>query len=515
MVHHTNDDPTPGLGADSERMRILRSLARDLAHCEPPSVFGLHGDWGAGKTSFLWRLYLELSGEGHCPPCRRIEKFKAEEKWTRDREIEKFHLRVLPIWFEAWRYQAEPVPVVALLHEIRRQVEADAGPFGGLKSKAKKLAWLGRHAAGQMLEKTGAKISLEAPKLLSAVAPTAKIEVSTGLPSLRAAGEAYDAGHYAGRLTTDALREELEKSIDLLMPDDKTEGRRLVIFVDDLDRCDPEAAWRLLEGIKVYLSLKNCVFLLGINQREVERAIAKFIPATNREANDEDALLIRSQEYIEKLCGQMIRLPRLPCSEQVALVKSQLADDSLKPICAALVVLLENAPFLPANPRRVKAWCSTVRRLLELRTERHARLAAKLKAAPKKIGDSADPIQDMLEAFRSSETDARALAIAASLYTFHPQLHSLAEANPDFLEILGEAAESPPQPFGDGRWPADVHPALMRIRFPNDGALGTVATGRHEDPSSIGVLHCRPLFLASKFGSRKLTPNDFLPYLAL
>ena len=515
MADHTNDDPTLMLRTDSERMRILRSLARDLAQCEPPTVFGLHGDWGAGKTSFLARLFLELSAEGKCPPCRRLDEFKQAENWQRDGEIEEVHRRVLPVWFEAWRYQAEPVPVVALLHEIRRQVEADAGAFDWLKSKAEKLAWLGRHAAGQMLDKTGLKIGLESPKLASAVVGGVKAELSTGLPSFRAAGEAYDARHFAGRLTTDALRTELEESIDLLMPDDKTEGRRLVIFVDDLDRCDPEAAWRLLEGIKVYLSLKNCVFLLGINQREIERAIAKFIPPPLSDSGEENTLLIRSQEYIEKLCGQMIRLPRLAPSDQTALVESQLADITDAGIRTALADLLKKAPFLPANPRRVKAWCSTVRRLLELRKEREVRRQAKLANAAPVVGDPAAAPAAAVPSSQSAETNVRALAVAASLYTFHPQLHALAEASPAFIDILAAAAEKPPQPLIDGKWPADVHPALTRIRFPSDGGAGTTATGRHEDPSSIGVLHCRPLFLARHFPNRPLKPDDFLPWLAL
>ena len=53
MVLH-NDEPT--LLDRLDRIALVREVAKHIATCDPPQVFGIHGDWGLGKTSFLQQL---------------------------------------------------------------------------------------------------------------------------------------------------------------------------------------------------------------------------------------------------------------------------------------------------------------------------------------------------------------------------------------------------------------------------------------------------------------------------
>ncbi len=48
---------------------------------------------------------------------------------------------------------------------------------------------------------------------------------------------------------------------------------RLVVFVDDLDRCLPEKAIEVLEAIKLFLDAEGCVFILGLDQDVISRGI--------------------------------------------------------------------------------------------------------------------------------------------------------------------------------------------------------------------------------------------------
>jgi hypothetical protein len=49
--------------------------------------------------------------------------------------------------------------------------------------------------------------------------------------------------------------------------------RKLIIFIDDLDRCIPENAITVLESIKLFLDGSNCVFVLGLEKEIVEKGI--------------------------------------------------------------------------------------------------------------------------------------------------------------------------------------------------------------------------------------------------
>lgn len=107
----THDD-LPTFECRLGRENLVEQIAREIAGGKPPLVFGVHGDWGSGKTSFLCQLAYELSGD-ECPIHRDIAKPPRNHA-----DIDN----VFTVWFEAWRYQHEPSPVVALLQEMCRQL---------------------------------------------------------------------------------------------------------------------------------------------------------------------------------------------------------------------------------------------------------------------------------------------------------------------------------------------------------------------------------------------------------
>jgi hypothetical protein len=78
---------------------------------------GIHGDWGAGKTSFLHQLQLYLTGE-----CPQQSREAVDQIQGAGQPVGHHAAHVTVVWFEAWRYQQEQAPIVALLQEIRTQL---------------------------------------------------------------------------------------------------------------------------------------------------------------------------------------------------------------------------------------------------------------------------------------------------------------------------------------------------------------------------------------------------------
>lgn len=81
-------------------------------------------------------------------------------------------------------------------------------------------------------------------------------------------------------------------------------GNRLVVFIDELDRCKPSYAVRLLERIKHYFSNDQITFVFSVNTNELQHTIRKYY------GNDFNA-----SRYLDRFFDLRIALP-LPNMER-------------------------------------------------------------------------------------------------------------------------------------------------------------------------------------------------------
>ena len=274
-----NDEPA--LLDTLDRVSLIEEVGEAIARCTPPQVFGVHGDWGLGKTSFLHQIQWYLTGD--CPQQPETVTDEMMEKQAKDsaddtppQKCGEYKAVVQAVWFDAWRYQNEAAPVVALLHEMRAQLSWVSQAVNAIDRRTKVAA-------------RGALLSMEEL--------TRKIGFQYS--RFQQASREWEAENLAAALPSHTLREHLRAAVEQLLPQELhgPSPPRLVVFIDDIDRCEPEAAYRLLEGLKIYLTLDNCVFVLGMNQKAIEEAIAKRM----RVESDDDPTM-RAAAYMEKLC---------------------------------------------------------------------------------------------------------------------------------------------------------------------------------------------------------------------
>jgi KAP family P-loop domain len=88
---------------------------------------------------------------------------------------------------------------------------------------------------------------------------------------------------------------------------------RVVVLVDDLDRCLPAAVMATLEAIKLFLSVKRMAFVIAADQEMVRDGIAASLAGTGRSEAFAD-------RYLEKIVQLPVSLPRLSATESEAYI---------------------------------------------------------------------------------------------------------------------------------------------------------------------------------------------------
>jgi formylglycine-generating enzyme required for sulfatase activity len=120
-------------------------------------------------------------------------------------------------------------------------------------------------------------------------------------------------------------------------------GKRIVFFIDDLDRCQPEQVLRLLEALKLYLNVEDCVYVLGVDHAAVKRAIERQYGKTG----DSD------QHYLDKIVQIPFLIPRINPEKALPFIESLLPEAAKD--CAEYLV-----EVLGDNPRQVKRFVNTL-----------------------------------------------------------------------------------------------------------------------------------------------------------
>lgn len=343
-------------------------VARMTLEASPPFTIGVTGKWGCGKTSVMRRAFATLGGK---PISQQLQlgadKLELDSEQLKtllhsddDRKnalawmdnLHELASQSLCIWYSPWQHQGADNPLIPLLQEIRSQYSEKRK---SLEVKKKILSRQTGLAALALLEQIiDAAISLNTGK-------PGKV-VSGATESIRKAWN--DKNPEELTKPSDGQRFHLlfEDAIEILLEDlyDATPTRyraskfdhsaRLIIFIDDLDRCEEKAVVALLEAIKLYLGTRRCVFVLGVDDVAVGDALKRHWNGRSDDSN---------REYLEKLFQAILPVPQPQPSQLQDLIRQQLSDHGF-PEGAVNQLATDIEALLEPNPRKVKNFLNSL-----------------------------------------------------------------------------------------------------------------------------------------------------------
>lgn len=315
------DEPAaePGLGFKD----YASAFSDIIRHSAPHFGIGIFGDWGSGKTTLMRAIMHELESDA----------------------------RIVPIWFNAWRYEREEHLVVPMLDALREQLakRAEAGERDA--PAARRAAGLVARAAKAFA--AGTSLSANLPAVGGIDVDAAKI-MAAWEDGNRPAGDPVSFYHASFAAMSEAVSDYVRA------------GRRIVVFVDDLDRCLPESALQVLESMKLFFDFDGFVFVVGLDQRVIERAVELKFPEANQNGNGTRASSpdtrreIRGHEYIKKLFQVPFTVPRIGSGDLKPFF-TKLVDDSDLPAAQKGDLRTTVLPhigfvseFVSVNPRELK-----------------------------------------------------------------------------------------------------------------------------------------------------------------
>lgn len=285
-----------------------------------PITIGVHGDWGAGKSSVLAMVQEGLKDEP----------------------------KTLCLRFNGWTFQgfddAKLVMLESIVTEIRAARPGIKKVGDHVEKLIKRIDWLkvAKHAGGLGLSiATGVPLPEHLATLTSIVKSLAAEPTGDAATKLveQAKGFLKEAPADAKSNVPEEIQGFRHEFKNLLS---EAGIERLVVLVDDLDRCLPGTIVETLEAIRLFLFVDNSAFIIAVDEAMVEYAVRQHFPDLPGGAGAGSY----ARNYLEKLIQVPFRIPALGPAEtrtyiSLLLLQAQLPPAEFDPFLAAAKLALE------------------------------------------------------------------------------------------------------------------------------------------------------------------------------
>ena len=170
----------------------------------------------------------------------------------------------------------------------------------------------------------------------------------------------------------------------------KTNCKRVLVFIDELDRCSPKQVGSALETLRTFLDVRSCIFVVAADQQVLEHALMEGGARQATPSNDTNPYYSSGSAYLDKIFHYQIPLPPLLSRRlsqfAVKLIQARAGAWRRVPNQAELISVL--VPTHVRSPRRVKTLLNTFVSLYRLAILRAAdgRLDPGIEARASEVG---------------------------------------------------------------------------------------------------------------------------------
>lgn len=257
MILTDNETKVDLLNNEAIAATIVK-LLRDRP--DQPVTVGVHGDWGAGKSSVLEMIEAGFEGEAN----------------------------VLCLKFNGWRFQGFEDAKIALIEGIvtglieKRPALTKAGET--VKDIFRRIDWLKLAKKGGGLAFT-AFTGIPTPDQIQAIVGilegfradpatlATKDNVEAAIDGVRGLLKPIGEG---GSTNVPEEIDAFRKAFDDLLK--KAGVEQLVVLIDDLDRCLPDTAIETLEAVRLFVFTSQTAFVVAADEVMIEYAVRKHFP---------------------------------------------------------------------------------------------------------------------------------------------------------------------------------------------------------------------------------------------
>lgn len=284
---------------------IVDQLAALATSVQTPSNIALYGPWGSGKSGIANLLRGKIDGKKGVR-CVRFDAFKYADVPLRRNFISavateltctnrKYHDDLY-----SGRTKTEvtvpPATIGKLLGVFALLLLGLAVIIGAIVA----IAALVQSRVGANTAFGGEFRALSKQVVLAGLVPAALLAALISLAS-----KTFSIDRSIAKPESDEQFEELFRQLV-----DDTGAKRLVVFVDELDRCSASEVVATLDTVRTFLGIDRCVFIIAADQTVLEEALT-IAAKQETPADDANPYYSTGSAYLDKVFQYQLSLPPL------------------------------------------------------------------------------------------------------------------------------------------------------------------------------------------------------------